>query len=443
MRQLRKSKYAFFVKKENGNYIVYSSLSGAVVVFNKNIYIKMLEFVLDKEIFNYENNDFFNLMIDKKIFIDEYTDESLLVRGLYEEQIIRSNTLEIMLIVTRQCNFRCVYCGQPHLKENMDIKTYDSILKFVENQINSYGYSSVYVTFFGGEPLIASENICSFLEKLQTLLSKLSTNEKTITYKAGMSTNGYLLTPKLFERLNMLKCNFYQISIDGMSETHDKFRPLVSGESTWQRIIDNLSYMVSTDKEFTIQLRTNFNVDVAESLIDFYRFVGENLNDRRINIYYESIKNQGNENTPDTICGMEELVLDVDIAQLIRENNLTCNNCTTRLMPCSQVCYASKPNYFIFDEKNQVLKCSFELDSPNTHNIIGILDEKGSLIENKNNYYNWVYKDYLTLDKCKNCKILPLCFGKRCPKALNKLGDMPCDINIIHAEVEGLLDSYY
>lgn len=252
MRQLRKSKYAFFVKKENGNYIVYSSLSGAVIVFNENKYIKMLECVLDKDVFDYENNDFFNLMIDKRVFIDDYVDESLLVRGLYEEQIIRSNTLEIMLIVTKQCNFRCVYCGQPHLNENMDIKTYDSILKFIENQINTYGYSSVYVTFFGGEPLIASENICSFLEKLQTLLSKLSTPQRTITYKAGMSTNGYLLTPQLFERLNKLKCNFYQISIDGMSETHDRLRPLVSGESTWQRIIDNLSYMVSSDKEFTV-----------------------------------------------------------------------------------------------------------------------------------------------------------------------------------------------
>lgn len=440
---LRKSKYAFFVKKDNGNYIAYSSLSGAVIHLKESKYIEMLESVLNKDLFSYEDTDFFNLMTSKKIFVYDYIDEKLLVRGLYEEQIIKSNTLEIMLIVTRQCNFRCVYCGQAHLPTNMDIKTYNSILEFVENQINSYGYSSVYVTFFGGEPLLVGEKICYFLEKLQTLLSKLSTEEKTITYEAGMSTNGYLLTPQLFERLNRLKCNFYQISIDGMSETHDKFRPLVSGESTWQRIIANLSYMVSSDKQFTVQLRTNFNADVAESLMEFYHFVGKNLNDRRINIYYESIKYQGNENTPDTICGIEELVLDVDIAQLIRENNLICNNCTTRLMPCSRVCYASKPNHFIFDEKNQVLKCSFELDSPNANNIIGILDEKGSFIENKNNYYNWVYRDYLTLNKCDNCKILPLCFGKSCPKTLNKLGNMPCNIDIIHAEIEGLLDSYY
>ena len=441
MRQLRKSKYAFFVKKENGNYIVYSSLSGSVIVFNENKYIKMLECVLDKDVFEYEDNDFFDLMIDKKVFMDDFVDESLIVRGIYEENVIRSNTLEIMLIVTRQCNFRCVYCGQPHLNENMDIKTYDSILKFIENQINSYGYSSVYVTFFGGEPLIASENICSFLEKLQTLLSKLSTPQRIITYKAGMSTNGYLLTPQLFERLNKLKCNFYQISIDGMSETHDRFRPLVSGDSTWRRIIDNLFYMVSSDKEFSVQLRTNFNVDVAESLVEFYHFVGKNLNDRRINIYYETIKNQGNEKTPNTICGIDELVLDVDIAQLIRKNNLICNNCTTRLMPCSRICYASKPNYFIFDEKNQIVKCSFALEDSN--NVIGMLNENGTYIPNNNKYYNWVYHDYLSSEKCKLCKALPLCFGKRCPKAFIQLGEMQCNTDIIQAEIEGLLDSYY
>lgn len=317
MRQLRKSKYAFVVRKENGNYIVYSSLSGAVVVFNENKYIEMLERALNKEIFYYENNDFFNLMINKRIFIDEFVDEGLIVRGLYEEQIVRSNTLEIMLIVTRQCNFRCVYCGQPHLHEKMNEETYDSILNFIKEQILKHGYTSVYVTFFGGEPLIASKNICTFLERLQTLSYRLSTPQRTITYKAGMSTNGYMLTPQLFEQLNELKCNFYQISIDGMAGTHDKLRPLVSGEGTWQKIIDNLSYMVSTDKDFTVQLRTNFNVDVAESLVEFYNYVGKKLNDNRISIYYETIKNQGNEKTPTTICGMQELVLNVDIAQLI------------------------------------------------------------------------------------------------------------------------------
>lgn len=69
MRKIRKSKFAIFVKKENGNYIVYSSMSGAVIVFNQEAYIKMLEDVLEKDAFKYQNNDFFNLMLDKKYLL--------------------------------------------------------------------------------------------------------------------------------------------------------------------------------------------------------------------------------------------------------------------------------------------------------------------------------------------------------------------------------------
>lgn len=63
---LRKSKYAFFVKKDNGNYIAYSSLSGAVIHLKESKYIEMLESVLNKDLFSYEDTDFFNLMTSKK-----------------------------------------------------------------------------------------------------------------------------------------------------------------------------------------------------------------------------------------------------------------------------------------------------------------------------------------------------------------------------------------
>ena len=441
MERMKKSKFAFFVKKANGNYIVYSSLSGAVILVREDKYIKLLEDALGSDTFVYSDDDFHNLMLEKKIFVEENIDEDLLVRGIYEEQIIRSKTLELMLIVTRQCNFRCIYCGQPHLDEKMDDVTYSSVLKFIKRQITTYGYTCVSITFFGGEPLLEASKICLFLRRLDALLAALSTEEKKITYVAGMSTNGYLLSPDTFDELAALNCNFYQISIDGMADVHDIMRPLASGKANWDTITKNISYMLGTDKRFTILLRTNFNEDVAESLVDFYKFMGEKLNDSRVQIYYETIKNHGNETTPDTIDGVEELVFDIDIAQLIRENDPICSNSTQRLMPCSRVCYASKPNYYIIDEKGQILKCSFALDSPN--NIIGVLDAEGEFDLNYNHYVNWVYRDYLSSEKCKQCKALPLCLGKRCPKISIQLGEMKCNVEMIQAEIEGLLDSYY
>lgn len=104
-------------------------------------------------------------------------------------------------------------------------------------------------------------------------------------------------------------------------------------------------------------------------------------------------------------------------------------------------CYASKPNHYIIDEKNQILKCSFALES--SDNIIGTLNKDGSYVIDEYNYYNWVYRDYLISEKCKECKVLPLCFGKRCPKTFIRVDEMRCNTDIINAEIEGLLDSYY
>lgn len=213
MRFLKKSRYAFFVKKENGEYIVYSSLSGSVIRFYEDTYIGMLEAIMDEDVVQYEDNEFFNTMLGNKILLDDAVNEELVVRGLYEEQVIRSNILDIMLIVTRQCNFRCIYCGQPHLDVKMTNGHFCSILNFIKKQVVLYGYKKVRVTFFGGEPLLESEKICSFLEKLGEILHDISSSQNEITYEAGMSTNGYLLTPHLFDELIKLHCNFYQISI--------------------------------------------------------------------------------------------------------------------------------------------------------------------------------------------------------------------------------------
>lgn len=438
--KLKKSKYAFFIEKDNGEYIVYSSLSGAVILFSEESYINRLKNIIkDDEIFYDENDDIIVTLKAKKLFVDSTADEDLMVRTLYEENIVRNNVLDLMLVVTKQCNLRCTYCGQSHENKRMEADTYDSIINFIQNQLKTHGYRKVQITFFGGEPLMECKNIILFLTNLkEMLLSEFD----GIEYTAGMSTNGYLLTPKNFDALVSLNCNFYQISVDGMDYTHDNTRPLVNGGRSWQQIIDNIKYMTSTNEKFSITLRTNFNIDVAESLIEFYKYVSEHFkSDKRINIYYETIKDQGNENTPIILNETEELVLDIDIAKIIKDNELSCSNAVNRNMPCSRVCYASKPNYFIFDEEKKIMKCSFEFDSEN--NCIGLLKSDGTFNINEGNYSKWVYSDYLSSEKCKNCKALPLCLGKRCPRTIINTGSMDCNIDIISNEIEGIIKNYY
>ena len=122
MRKIRKSKFAVFVKKENGNYIAYSSMSGAVIVFNQDTYIKMLEDVIEKDIFEYQDDEFFNLMLEKKIFVDDFIDE--VAEGAYNLDLGARGLKVVLDDVISPYLFE-VYAGnikKIHLKSSNDYK---------------------------------------------------------------------------------------------------------------------------------------------------------------------------------------------------------------------------------------------------------------------------------------------------------------------------------
>ena len=51
--------------------------------------------------------------------------EDELVDYLYTKNVLQSRSLELTLVVTRQCNLRCVYCGQAHeSRKRMSEATY-------------------------------------------------------------------------------------------------------------------------------------------------------------------------------------------------------------------------------------------------------------------------------------------------------------------------------
>lgn len=337
-----------------------------------------------------------------------------------------------MLIVTRQCNFRCNYCGQQHEDKIMASEVYDYVLSLIEKKITKREYSSVSISFFGGEPLLAYNNIVKFLRKLNKLSIKYS-----FKYDSGMTTNAYLLTPNRFDTLVKLGCDSYQITVDGMDYIHNKNRHLRNYHPTWQKIIDNLKYMISTDYDFCISLRTNFNEDFLESADTFYEFVKNNLNDHRIEIYFETIKNHGNENTPNTLDTIGGIVAESEIAHILKSKNLHCSNIFAK--PCNYVCKASNPNFYVIDFDATLKKCSHLLDIED--NTVGYLDFNGKINIDEILLSKWNFSDYLSVDTCSDCKLHPLCFGKRCPIDLVK-GCFWCEKSVKETNLLELLRAY-
>ena len=110
---------------------------------------------------------------------------------------------------------------------------------------------------FGGEPLINIPLVEYIVEKCKIL-------EKEYSKKnfINVCTNGTILNEKL---LKLIKDNEIgmQISIDGPKEVHDKYRPMANGNSSYDKLAENMSILFEElDKNTIIPRGTISNAEV-------------------------------------------------------------------------------------------------------------------------------------------------------------------------------------
>jgi len=112
--------------------------------------------------------------------------------------------------MTRRCNLKCVHC----YARSEDI-SYDNELNHKQSlaMIDDLAEFGVPVLLFsGGEPLVHPR----LIEYAQYAVNK--------GMRAVISTNGTLITEKKAKALKEIGLSYVGISLDGLEETHDKFR---------------------------------------------------------------------------------------------------------------------------------------------------------------------------------------------------------------------------
>ena len=91
----------------------------------------------------------------------------------------------ITLVVTHQCNLRCIYCYEKHKDKN--VMSFDTAIKIIEKEMNlDDGIETIEFDFFGGEPLLEFDLIKSIIEYVKTKEYKKS-------FIFFITTNGVLL----------------------------------------------------------------------------------------------------------------------------------------------------------------------------------------------------------------------------------------------------------
>ncbi|NMB97071.1 MAG: hypothetical protein GYA02_10760 [Clostridiaceae bacterium] len=85
--------------------------------------------------------------------------------------------------------------------------------------------------------------------------------------------------------------------------------------------------------------------------------------------------------------------------------------------------------------------CSNQLDKED--NIVGKINKDGKLELDERKHRLWVYNDCFSHEKCDECKLLPLCFGCKCPLNIGRNGWVPCNSDLLEFTIENSLINFY
>ena len=403
---MKKSKFLNIFKsnKENGEevYLLHSTIRGSMIKAKCPDSRSVVDALESQDIFEYdEENEFHKALKDTHMLVDDNVNEMHLLNYYYFES--SRDVLYVIPIVTRQCNFRCVYCYEEHENKNMNSEIYENLLLAIKKEVEHKRYKFVSVSFFGGEPLLEFEAICDFMEKAQNL-----SLENDFQIYGWATTNAYSLSLDKLEKLVKLGVTHYQITVDGLKETHDKNRFLISGGGTWDVIIGNLVDAKNSDLDFNITIRTNFDSSLAEDFERYLEFLSENFSDdSRFKFHFEAVKNLGIEPDIDIVEQHQESDATMRMVRLAKKKNL---DIQFAWAPFGDMCYASRNSSLVVDTDGTLLKCTVRIDSP--ENFVGKLTDNGFEIDDVK-ICEWT--SYNLPKECLNCSILPLCYGRKCP----------------------------
>jgi len=292
------------------------------------------------------------------------SDPAILVEG------VAVNLLHLIILPTEACNFRCVYCYEDFKGGRMSGEIETGIRGLLSNRIPRL--DRLDISWFGGEPLAAADIVLRTLDHI----GELKCDRPELLFRSDITTNGYLLTPDLFERLVAGGVTRYQISFDGPPAIHDTKRVQANGKGTFDRIWRNLLAARETDLDFHMTLRLHVDRDNADACGEFLDLMVRDLGgDPRFQLFPRLLARWGGPNDAD-LCvldsGAGNDVLDRIRAEA-REKNVPLFT-TGEHQP---VCYASKGNSLVVRSDGRLNKCTIALEAE--ANQIGNLSPDGTV----------------------------------------------------------------
>lgn len=157
--------------------------------------------------------------------------------------LVLEDTLnQVILELTEQCNLRCKYCI--YGEENDRFRNFSGrsmtreIAKKGLDYILTHGKEQIFVTFYGGEPLLQFP----LMKKCMDYVLEKSGDKKKIEF--GFTTNLTLVTRKMAEYFASLKSCSITGSLDGPEEIYNAYRVTQNQVGSFEKAMQGLKLLV-------------------------------------------------------------------------------------------------------------------------------------------------------------------------------------------------------
>lgn len=270
-------KWSIFIVKvfDEGDVLLFNTNNSAIVVLDEKEYKVVNECIREgKDI----PKDFQEL-IDNSFLIEKDTDEKELFRKELKDCLKKNKHFTVHILPTTGCNFNCPYCYQSGIERDLFLndEILEKTLKYIKGYLKGKDINEATLVIHGGEPTVNWKPVTKLLPQIDKIFK-----EYGIKYRTQIVSNGYNLTPEKADLLAAYNWQRFQVTIDGPAQSHNKRRILKNGGETFDKIVENIKYVLDNNKIEKVSLRINYDKGNIDKIPEFLEYVAKTFDKDRI-----------------------------------------------------------------------------------------------------------------------------------------------------------------
>lgn len=405
------SRYNIMAEYE-GKSLLFNGLTGALLELDE-AKRNQWDRYLNKEIeLKTENPQFFEGLLQSRCLVNSETDELKYVSDRSRSSVYGDRTYRLTINPTMNCNFKCWYCYEGHVKSKMTAGVQERVYSHVQHLIQTGEICALELGWFGGEPLMPFSTVVYPLSKRLKQLCESA----NIPFSNSITTNAYLIHEKAVAQYEEIGLRSFQITLDGNRERHNQIRFLKGNKKgTYDRIVQNINLLIERMENVHINLRFNYEDKTLahlDQVIDVFSAAYRHkihVDFQRVWQTYES--KDGNNANPD-LKGLIDRYQKAGYTAGSGANEFT--------LYSGKKCYADKLYQAVVNYNGNIYKCTAR--DFTEANAEGYLDESGEIKWKPGRQDRRFHRAPWQRERCMDCHLLPLCMGP-CSQAMIEVGE--------------------